>query len=145
MSALLYAYALVCGAFNPVHSGFNTTLSKKIGPNWTAFVSTGLATLVLLAALAVRGDLRLPGSRSQVPWWAWGSGLIEAFIVLSQPVVAPRLGVATYTALLITASICMSIVLDHLGALGLAQHPASLGRVAGGAIMIGGMVMVTVF
>ena len=142
MGFLLYAFALVSGVLNPVHTGFNTTLSRHLGPVRAAFLSSALATGALLAVLALRGELRLPAGRAGVPWWAWGSGLIEAVIVLSQPVVAPKIGAAAYTALLVTASVAMSVGLDHLGLLGFAQRTATLGRIAGAGLMVGGMVMV---
>lgn len=143
MGFLLYVYALACGAINPVHSGFNTTLARHMGALRAAAVSSVVATVALTAVVLLRGELRLP-MRPGLPWWAWGSGLIEAVIVLSQPVVAPKVGAATYTALLVTASVLMSVVLDQAGALGFAQRAATLGRVAGAGLMVGGMVMVAV-
>ncbi len=142
MRWLLYAYAMACGTLNPVHSGFNATLSHHLGAVRAACVSAALSALTIAALALVRGEWTLPAGVSDVPWWAWGSGFIEAFIVLSQPVVAPKIGAASYTGLLVTSSIVMSVVLDQIGGLGFAQRTATAGRIVGAALMVAGVTMV---
>jgi transporter family-2 protein len=44
--------------------------------------------------------------------------------------------------ILVTASVCACIVLDHSGLVGFQEHAASWGRIAGAALMIAGVWLV---
>ena len=53
-----------------------------------------------------------------------------------------RLGAAVFTGITVTAAIITSVVLDHFGWVGFAQHTADPWRILGCALMIGGLVLV---
>jgi transporter family-2 protein len=44
--------------------------------------------------------------------------------------------------ILVTSSVCASIVLDHFGLVGFQEHAASWGRIVGAALMIAGVWLV---
>lgn len=50
-----------------------------------------------------------------------------------------------FNGLVVTGTIVFSIVLDHYGLLGFDVHHASLPRIAGGALMLGGLALVCLF
>jgi transporter family-2 protein len=56
-------------------------------------------------------------------------------------VVAPRLGAATLTMLVVAGQLAMSLALDHFGLVGFAQRPINLTRVAGVALVIAGALL----
>jgi transporter family-2 protein len=78
-----------------------------------------------------------------VPWWAWPAGACGAIYLLSQPLVAPRLGAGAYMGLSVTAQLVGALVLDHFALLGLPEHPASLPRIVGALLMGAGVMLVT--
>ncbi len=146
MSFLLILVALVSGIANPFQSGFNAELNKRLGaPLWTTVTVylTGLLGILLLEAL-VRHPLQL-SKFADVPWWAWLGGLvsiISTFIGLS---IAQRLGSGVFTGASLTAALLTSVLLDHFGLIGFKQHTASPGRLAGCALMVTGLWMVSKF
>jgi transporter family-2 protein len=77
-----------------------------------------------------------------VPLWAWFGGVLGAFYVASSIVVGPRLGAAALLALIVLGQLLASLVLDHFGWLGFPQHPLTLVRLAGAALLFGGVVLI---
>ena len=57
----------------------------------------------------------------------------------------PRLGVALTITLMVAGQLLVGLVLDHFGAFGQPVQPMNLGRVAGVALVIAGVVMVRRF
>lgn len=145
MPILIGLLAVVAGVLNTVQSGANATLNKALGqPVVVALAVTAANVAVYLLASPALG-LAWPGSDriAQAPWWAWTGGALGAVYVLTAILFADRLGAAVFTGLTVTAGIVASIVLDHFGWVGFARHPAGLLRIAGGAIMIGGLLLVS--
>ena len=95
------------------------------------------------AALIADAALRLTADKAVgVPWWGWLAGFA---IFIARPYAAPALGAALFTGLTVSTSIACSVLLDHHGLLGFQQHAAGWGRLAGAALMIAGVVLVSVF
>ena len=124
----------------------NGALSRALGKPVLAVAVSLLGSLACIAAFGVAavrlGDFDL-AKAGDVPWWAWPAGVCGAVFLLSQPIVLPRVGAATFTGLAVTAQVLMALTLDQLGALGLERHPASPMRLAGAALMIAGIAMIS--
>ena len=145
--AFLFLLTIVSGGLNPVQSGLTAGLVKALGrPFLVAVVSLGLSfACALLAALAT-GQLRLTADKAAgVPWWGWLAGFAGFAIFIARPYAAPALGAALFTGLTVSTSIACSVLLDHYGLLGFQQHTAGAGRLAGAALMIVGVVLVSLF
>ena len=54
----------------------------------------------------------------------------------------PRLGVATTITLMVAGQLVLGLVLDHFGAFGAPRQPINLGKLAGVALVIGGVLLV---
>jgi transporter family-2 protein len=54
----------------------------------------------------------------------------------------PKIGVASLITIGIAGQIAMALLLDHFGALGLAKEPINLGRIAGAALVVAGVILV---
>ena len=147
MQWLLMPIAIVAGCLMVVQAACNSTLEKALDrPIAVGVVSMGIGFATLLVTGLAIGELRYPSARTaQLPWWAWFGGLCGATALLSQPIAASRLGAATYIGLFVTASTVVSVLFDHFGWLGFAEHPAGLGRIAGCALMIAGIALVSLF
>jgi transporter family-2 protein len=55
---------------------------------------------------------------------------------------APRLGVATTITLMVGGQLLIGVILDHFGAFGIEPRPVSLGRIAGLALVVLGVLLV---
>ena len=138
---------ILSGGLNPVQSGMATGLVKALGrPFLVAVISLGLSLACALLGALFTGQLGLTaGKAADVPWWGWLAGLGGFGIFIARPYAAPALGAATFTGLAVTASIACSVLLDNYGWLGFQQHAAGWGRLAGAALMIAGVAMVSLF
>jgi transporter family-2 protein len=145
MIAWLYLLAALAGLLSSTQSGANGELGRVLGnPFSVGLVSLSISLLFTLAVglLARNGDSWGFGQLALAPWWAWVGGICGAIFVLSQPLAAPRLGAALYIGITISASVITSVLLDHFGLLGFSQHPASIGRIIGAALMIAGVSLI---
>jgi len=145
---LLFPVAILAGMLMVVQSGCNGMLERILDrPVMVGVVSQALGLTTLVFAGIAIGELGFPDSSRimQGPWWAWLGGLCGAVSLLSQPIAAPRLGAGTYIGLFITASSVMSVIFDHFGWLGFAEHPAGVARVLGCALMVVGIALISMF
>lgn len=146
MQFLLFPFAILAGLMNPLQAGCVATLSKALGrPVMACFLSVvGTLVLTLLGSL-VLGQFGLGGKVAAAPWWSWLGGLAGAVILISQPIVAQKIGAGPYVGMTVTAAAVASIVIDNFGWLGFQQHEAGICRVLGAALMIGGVALVAIF
>lgn len=140
---LVFATLLLAGAATALQGPTNARLVTAVGsPLNAAFISFAVGTVALgLLALVMqtRPDV---GAMKALPWWAWMGGLYGCAFVVSAAWGVPRLGVATTITVMIAGQLLLSLALDHFGALGVEKQPLSLGRIAGIALVIGGVVLV---
>lgn len=143
VSSLLVVAAGASVAFQQV---LNANLRTQLdSPWWASFVSYVVGMVVMLAVA-----LLLPGPRLSLSalettsnsWVAWTGGLFGAVFVTTALFMVPRLGSATVLALIVVGQMVGSLAFDHFGVMGLQQHPASLVRWAGAALLIFGVVLI---
>lgn len=145
---VLYGFVIVAGMLNALQSGANGTLGKTLQqPFLAALMIVSISATSLLIAGSVSGHLAWPesGKWSELPWWAWVGGICGATFVMSQLLVAHEIGAGPYIALTVTAAVVVSLVLDHFGWMGFSPHPANLWRLAGAALMITGVSLISRF
>ena len=147
MTFLLLLLALGAGVANPFQSGTNAELNKQLAnPVWAGIIvyASGLAGLVIYQLLS-RGQALDHAKIASVPWWAWLGGLISIISTIIGLTIAQKLGSGVFTGASITAALVTSVLLDHFGLIGFKQHSASPLRLAGCAVMIAGLWMVSRF
>ena len=142
-SWIVMLLVVIAGGATALQAPTNARLAGALAsPVNAAFVSflVGTAALGVLAlTLQARPDA---AAARALPWWTWIGGLYGAIFVVSAAWGVPRLGVATTITLMVAGQLALSLVLDHFGALGVEKQPLSLGRIAGIALVIGGVVLV---
>ncbi|MBE7246781.1 MAG: DMT family transporter, partial [Actinomycetospora chiangmaiensis] len=106
-----------------------------------ASYTVGLACMVFLAAV-LRDPMPAAGLAGRIPWWTWSGGLFGAIFIGLAIVLVPKLGAATFFALLVTGQMLASVLFDQIGLLGLAQRPIDLPRLVGVGLLIGGVVLI---
>ena len=136
--------AIIGGAFLPIQVGVNNTLRAGVGNSiLAAFISFIVGTICLVALLlCLRTPLPPMQALSSLPGWAWVGGILGAYFVTSGAFLAPKLGAATLVSITVAAQLCMSLLLDHYGAVGFAQHGINGWRIAGAAMLIAGSLLI---
>ena len=147
MNWLLYGFAIAAGILNTIQSGANVTLSKTLEqPVASLFVVTLMsAATYVVASFFIGFGLPTMDRVAAVPWWGWIGGVFGGIYVLSMVFVAGKVGAAAFMGLTVTSALVTSLVLDHFGWLGFDVHAAGIARIAGGALMVGGLVLVCLF
>lgn len=145
MKAWMLACVALAGAAITVQGGFNARLRTVIGAPWLAgawIIGTEAAGFFLGAIIARE---TLPGwtTLRRAPWWSYTGGILGVLIVYVGIILATKLGAGPFNGILVTAAILTSLLLDHYGLAGFAQHSLNLWRVAGGLLMIGGVTLIT--
>ncbi len=143
MSALFPVLAvLLAGIGVALQPPTNAALAKAGGSVVLAsLISFAVGTAILLAAWLASRQGHLSGLRD-APAWTWLGGLYGACFVAALAFAAPKLGLASTLTIAIASQVVAALALDRMGALGLAQTPLSVGRVAGAALVIAGAVLV---
>ena len=148
MNPMLFSLIAVvlAGGATALQAPTNARLMTAVGsPVNAALVSFAVGT-VALAMLALIGQTRPDlAAAKALPWYAWIGGLYGVIFVVAATWGVPRLGVALTITLMVAGQLLVGLVLDHFGAFGQPVQPMNLGRVAGVALVIAGVVMVRRF
>lgn len=131
------------GAATALQAPTNAKMMTAVGsPVNAAFVSFAVGTAALgILAVVLQSKPDMAAARG-LPWYAWVGGLYGAVFVVAAAWGVPRLGVATTITLMVAGQLLLSLVLDHFGAMGVPKHPMNWGRVAGVALVLGGVLLV---
>jgi len=119
----------------------------KINEQRLAGFVSFLPVLAMLICVFLCQPKPLPTSEglAAMPWWAPLGGLIGSVAVIVGLMFVQKVGGGTLAGLTITANILMSLIIDKYGMFGMTQHPLSLGRIAGGALMVVGIYLISKF
>lgn len=141
-SLALIAVLMGCGM--PLQAGINASMARFLGhPLLGAVTNTAVATLALAALLVVL-PVTMPRLRllADAPWWSWTGGLFGATFVVGALFLAPRMGASVYVSATIVGTMTASLLLDHFGLLAFEPAPMNLWKLAGAAMVVGGMMMI---
>jgi len=135
--------AVAAGVSFVVQQAVNANLRTDINSAaWAGFVSYLGGTLcMLLLALGMREAVPLAAAVVRSNWWAWTGGFFGAIYIAISILLVPRLGTATFVALLVAGQMLASLVVDHYGLLGVARHLADPSRLLGAVLLVGGVVL----
>jgi transporter family-2 protein len=148
MSAVwLYLIIAMAGALQAWGPPMNSALRNSLTNPWLASVVSFLPAVAFFGCLWLcqPRPLTTTDGLAAMPWWAPLGGLIGAFAVVAGLLFVDRVGAGVYAGLTITANILMSLAIDKLGWFGLDVHPLSAGRIAGAALMVCGIVLISRF
>jgi transporter family-2 protein len=142
---LAYILGIASGFGLTLQVGMNSRLRTVLqNANSAALVSFLVGTLGLIALLVVtRAPMPARDTLAAVPLWAWFGGLMGAFYVAISTVVASQLGTTSLLALALLGQLATALVVDHFGWMGLPEHPITLTRLAGVALLGAGVWLIT--
>lgn len=120
------------GGLVALQAPVNSMLGKAVGTWQAAFVSFAIGTMALaiIAALATGGMGQIAEAR-HLSWYYLTGGLLGAAYVTSILVTVRSLGAGGVVAATIAGQLAISVVVDHLGLLGVAKQPVTVARVLG--------------
>jgi transporter family-2 protein len=137
------AATTVAGGFIALQAPINSTLGRTIGSIPAAAVSFTIGTLVLTAiALLFAGGFGALGEARTLPWYYLTGGVLGAIYVTTALIAIRELGAGGVTAATIAGQLLMSMALDRLGILGLAERELTPGRLLGVALLAAGTFLV---
>jgi transporter family-2 protein len=134
---LAYFLGIASGFGLTLQIGMNSKLRTVLqNANTAALISFLVGTTGLIVLLAVtRTPVPARDTLASVPAWAWFGGLMGAFYVAISTVVASQLGTASLLGLALSGQLAMALVVDHFGWLGMPEHPITLTRLVGVALL----------
>ncbi|MEM6650419.1 MAG: DMT family transporter [Pseudomonadota bacterium] len=137
----------LAGGLVSVQGIINGRLSHFIGgPTQAALVSFSVGCLFLVFVnLVTRRSIPTLAEASAAPWWAWTGGFFGALVVTSAALIIPKVGIASWTASIITGSLVFALWLDHIGAFGQLSREINFMRVVGASFLLLGVYIIRRF
>jgi bacterial/archaeal transporter family-2 protein len=123
----------------PINSGLGKTIGSLPAASFSFAI--GLVALVGITLVSGEGFGRL-GDVGGLSWYYLIGGLLGAVYVTTVLISVRTLGAGGVTAATIAGQLTMSVVIDQLGILGLAQRQLTPGRVLGVALLAVGVYLV---
>ena len=141
--ALAVMATAATGGLIAMQAPINSGLGKAIGslPAASFSFAIGLVALVGITFVSGEGFGQL-GEVGGLSWYYLIGGLLGAVYVTTVLISVRTLGAGGVTAATIAGQLTMSVVIDQLGILGLAQRQLTPGRVIGVALLAVGVYLV---
>ena len=145
MKSTAFMLTALIGIALALQVGFNAVVRTYVGSAvGAALLNFVVGTTVLAIALLV---LRLPvpsvGQLAAIPGWALLAGVAGAAYVAGSALFGPLIGGAAFVALIIAGQMVGALALDHYGALGFQARPVTALRLAGAALVVVGVVLLS--
>jgi bacterial/archaeal transporter family-2 protein len=142
------ALALAAGAVLPVQGAVNAELNAELDAAlpvgaFSFLVATAAMALALAAVMAAGTPRPRLAALPSVPWWGWLGGLCGATYVTAVFLLIPEIGAAPVVVSTVAGQQIASIALDRYGLLRLPCRPISRRRLAGVALLLTGVVLIT--
>jgi transporter family-2 protein len=144
MSRLLAVVATVSvGALIALQPPINSELGKRTSILAAAFISTGLAAVVLGVLAVVLGEAGQVRRIPHIPVIYLTGGFMGAALISVSLVTVRTLGAGGVVAATVASQLVVSALLDRFGVLGLDRVGLSPARVLGFALLLAGTALVT--
>lgn len=144
---LLYPFIIVAGMFMAIGVVWNAQLRGALDNPWLAATVSFVPVVFVFAFIFLLRPSPLP-DRDDIAgmrWWMPLAGLTGAVAVFAGLLFVDKVGAGAFNGLLITANLLTSVALDHFGWLGMKQVRAGPARLLGAAVMVAGIVLISVF
>ena len=132
----------VVGGILALQAPINAGLGRATGSLAAALVSFTVGTVVLIAVVAVSGEVGGIASTFDVRWYYLVGGLLGAAYVTTALITVKSIGAGGVAAPTITGQLTAAVIIDRLGLFGLEQTSLSASRIAGVALLLAGTYLV---
>jgi bacterial/archaeal transporter family-2 protein len=139
---------VLAGAALPVQGAINAQLRADLDAPLTAgavsfLVATAGMAILLAAALSAGAPRPRIEPLRDLPWWGWLGGLVGASYVVSVFLLIPEIGAAPTIALTVAGQQIASVFVDRYGLLRVSARPVTTTRLAGVALLLAGVLLIT--
>jgi bacterial/archaeal transporter family-2 protein len=138
MKLVLAALAVVAGVAVAFQGATNQGLLKFTGIGPALIVNT-VVVLIGATGLWLATGAKTTFFPASAPWTLYLGGVFGFVIIAAAVLVFPRLGAAYSIALMICGQCLAAMIIDHYGLLGMEKSPATLPRVIGVLLVVGGV------
>lgn len=144
MQSLSMLLTFLVGAGLVLQIGFNAAVGRALGGAIYGTLANFIVGTIALSTFFLVSRQAWPAreAMASIPVWAWLGGLCGAAYVAIATFAGPRLGALLLLALTVGGQMVASVVVDHYGLLGFPQHPITLTRVIGIALLLAGVWLV---
>jgi transporter family-2 protein len=144
---LLYPFIIVAGALMAIGVVWNAQLRGALENPWLAATVSFIPVVFVFALVFLLRPSPLPTREdiAGVRWWMPLAGITGAVAVFAGLLFVDKVGAGAFNGLLITANLLTSVALDHFGWFGMKQVKAGTPRLIGAAVMVAGIVLISVF
>jgi transporter family-2 protein len=146
-ASFIYPLIIAAGVLQAWGPPMNGALQKSLVNPWLASLVSFLPIIALLFCLFICIPKPLPTMEGlqNMPWWAPLGGLAGAGAVVAGLIFVNKIGAGAFAGLTISANLLMSVLIDKFGWFGTEVHELSPGRMAGCALMVIGVVLISKF
>jgi transporter family-2 protein len=123
----------------PINSGLGKTIGSLPAASFSFAI--GLCALVGISLISGEGFGRL-GEVAGLQWYWLIGGLLGTVYVTTVLISVRTLGAGGVTAATIAGQLTLSVIIDQLGILGLAQREITPGRIVGVTLLAAGVYLV---
>ena len=139
---------LAAGAVLPIQGAINAQLNADLGAStavgaFSFLVATAAMALALAATVAAGGPRPRVEPLRGVPWWGWLGGLCGATYVTAVFLLIPQIGAAPVVVLTVAGQQLASAAVDRYGLLRLPRRAIPVRRLAGVALLLTGVGLIT--
>jgi len=138
-------FIILGGALQTCGAAMNGQLNKSLANPYLASAVSFLVITFFFLALFFAMPHPLPTAQHlhDMPWWAVFGGLVGAVQVFAGLTLVQRVGAGPFMAITVSSALIASLVIDHFGWFRMGVHAINLSRIAGAALLVGGVVLIT--
>ena len=146
MNNLIYYLLALCAGFGvATQTGVYAQLRLVVGnPVIAALISFLVGSFVLTTYVMFfqRETVGAFANVQGISWHKLTRGVLGAFYVSVVIIIAPKIGAANTTGLVVAGQILLALLLDHFGLLGFVQHTFNVMRLIGAILLIAGVFLI---
>ena len=145
MTFPLVVLALGLGAIVAIYFPMIAQSAKLLGSGPLAnvpFFLIAFATSVILAT-ATGSRAADFAKTASLPPILLTAGVMSAGLIIGSSFLIPRIGTGAFMVLLVSGQVLAGMIFGYLGLFGMAASPVTFGKIAGAAMVIGGVYLVT--
>jgi transporter family-2 protein len=135
------AAAIGLGSLISVMLSMNSGLERSLGQVRSLLVIHIVGMLLVSAILAFRRER--PILKSGLPWFYYGAGAMGVLLTFLNNWAIGALGVTITLTLGILGQLSASALIDQFGLLGMVKRPFKIGKLAGLALVLAGVFVMT--
>ncbi|KAF9401779.1 hypothetical protein BGX21_000628 [Mortierella sp. AD011] len=132
-SVIVCSILCVIGGVSTASQGaINSNLGKYTGQGLSSTIvfCVGAITSCIYFLIEVKGrpPANLALMITKAPWWSWTGGILGACFVIVTILSIPKLGAGTTTAIIISAKLVFSCIIDQFGLFGIPRRKYTIWR-----------------